>query len=118
MQMPADDGQFHEDLIHDDLNTELIVSGSVYPDHANDIAVEVRRGMTILTSEGHEAGRVAAIIVDKQDQRVTHILLGRLSQRTEYRIVPISLIEQVYEEQVLLSIFNPVVNTLPTWHSS
>lgn len=118
VQMPADDGRYHEDLAHDEPNTELIVSGSIHPEHASDIVVEVRRGMMILTSEGHEAGRVAAVIVDKLDQRVTHILLSRLNQRPEYRLVPISLIEQVHEEQVLLSIFNQVVNTLPAWHGS
>ena len=107
MQMPADDGHTHEDLIHDDPNTELTVSGSVYLGDASDAAVEVRRGMSILTREGHEAGRVAAIIVDKSDQHVMHILLSRLQQRTEYRLVPISIIEQVYEETVVLSNLQP-----------
>jgi sporulation protein YlmC with PRC-barrel domain len=118
VQTSADDGQHHEDLAHDDPNTVLIVSGPIYPDHASDIAVEVRRGMMIVTSEGHEAGRVAAVIVDKSNQRVTHVLLSRLNHRPDYRLVPISLIEQVFEEQVLLRIFNQVVNTLPAWHSS
>ena len=63
-------------------------------------------------------GRVAAVIIDKHDQKVTHILLIRLSQMPEYRLVPISIIEQVHEEKVLLRIFNPVVNSLPTWHES
>jgi sporulation protein YlmC with PRC-barrel domain len=104
--------------IHDDLYTELFVSASIYPYQGSDIAVEVRRGMIILTSEGLEAGRVAAITIDRRNQQVTNILLGRLSQRYEYRLVPISIIEQVLEEKVLLCIFNQVVNTLPMWRGS
>ncbi len=118
MQMPADDGRYRDNLVHDDLNIELIVSGLIYLDQEGGISVEVRRGMTILSSEGHEAGRLAAVIVDKNDQRVTHVLLSRLNQRLDYRLVPMSLIERVHEEQVRLRIFNQVVNTLPTWHKS
>src|SRR4051794_11495442 len=95
----------------EDLNSEMIVSGSIYPDQESDIAVEVRRGMVILAMDGEEAGRVAAIIVDKHDQAVTHIVLSRLSQNPEYRLVPISIIEQVVEEKVQLRIFNQVVNS-------
>jgi hypothetical protein len=113
VQMPADDN-----LHHDDLYTGLVVSGSIYPDQENNIAVEVRRGMIILTNEGREAGRVAAVIIEGQDQQVTHILLSRLSQSPEYRLVPISIVEQVYEEKVRLHIFNQAVNSLPTWHGS
>ena len=104
--------------VNDGSHAELIVSGSIYPDHESDIAVEVRRGMTILTSEGREAGKVAAVIIDKHDREVTHILLSRLSQIPEYRLVPLDLIEQVREERVQLRIFNQVVNSLPTWHGS
>ena len=111
MQMPADNNQNH-----DDLYAELIVSGLIYPDHGSDIAVEVRRGMVILTSEGREAGRVAAVITNRHDQQVTHILLSRPSQHIEYRMVPIELVEQVSEETVSLHILAALVNTLPPWH--
>ena len=106
------------DRNHDDLTAELIVSGSICLEQASDLPVEVRRGMAILTSEGREAGRVAAVIIDKHDQQVTHILLSRLSQIPEYRLVPIELIKQVHEEKVLLRIFHQVVNSLPRWHKS
>ena len=106
------------DRNRDDRSAELFISGAIYLEHENDIAVEVRRGMAILTSEGQEAGRVAAVIMEKDAQQVTRILLSRLSQMPEYRLVPIALIEQVHEEKVLLCIANQVVNTLPTWKGS
>ena len=116
MQVPTDNGSEHYDLAHNDQNTELTVSGAICPTQESTVFVEVRRGMTILTSEGDEAGKVAAVIVDKHEKRVTHILLSRPSNRPEYRLVPLVLIVQVHEEQVRLCIFSQVVNTLPIWH--
>lgn len=107
-----------EGLYDDDRHIELIVSGAIFPEQAGDTAVDVKRGMLILTNEGQEAGWVAAVIVDRQDQHVTHILLSRLGELLEYRIVPIALVAQVHEEEVRLCIFSQVVNTLPIWHGS
>jgi hypothetical protein len=113
VQMPADNGQNHEDLY-----TELIVSGLIYLDQESDVAVEVKRGLVILTGEGQEAGRVAAVILDRHNHQVTHILLSSLKQIEGYRLVPITMIEQVYEETVLLRILHQDVNSLPIWHGS
>lgn len=106
------------DPIGGDAEVELLVSGNFVPDHASQFPVEVRRGMAIMTREGHEAGTVAAIVVDKQGRHVTHILLSRQSQLPEYRLVPLKLVAQVSDETVQLDIFNPVVSTLATWHGS
>ena len=107
-----------EDQDYETRDRELIVSGVLYLQQAGDSEVDVRRGMVILTSEGREAGRVAAVIIARQDQHVTHILLTRLGQLPEYRLVPIALVEQVSEETVRLGIFSQVVNTLPLWNGS
>lgn len=113
MQMPAAD-----DLYPNDRYSELLVSGLICPQPPGDMAVAVKRDMLILTSEGQEAGRVAAVVIDRQERQVTHILLSRRSQPPEYRLVPISLIEQVQEEKVLLRISNQAVDTLTLWHGS
>jgi sporulation protein YlmC with PRC-barrel domain len=104
--------------VDDDPQAELLVSGTLLPDQVRQVPVEVQRGMAILTREGQEAGTVAAIVVDKTDRSVTHILLSRLSQLPEYRLVPLDLVAQVSDETVRLSIFNPVVSSLATWRGS
>lgn len=111
--MPAPDDRYAYDL-----NGQLLVSGLICPDHESDMTVEVKRGMIILTSEGQEAGRVAAVIINSHDRQVTHILLSRQSQPPEYRLVPIAFVEQVQEEKLLLCIFNQAADSLPTWHGS
>ncbi len=116
MQIPATDDRPHDDRPHDDRDTELLVSGFIRPDHARGMAVEVKRDMTILTSEGRAAGRVAAVVIDKRDRQVTHILLSRRREPPQYHLVPIALVAQVQEGQVVLLIFNQAVDSLPVWH--
>lgn len=83
---------------------------------ARDGAV-IHRGMSVQTSEGDTAGRVAAVVLEQEKQAITHILLMRDRQLLEYRLVPVELIEEVDEEAVLLRIFQSVVESLPVWHS-
>ena len=78
----------------------------------------VHRGMTVHTSEGHMAGHVAAVVLDQDQQQVTHVLLVQERQLLEYRLIPVELIEQVDDEEILLRIFQPAVDSLPAWHSS
>lgn len=103
----------------------LMESGSLAAQHINDADIstgtrsgaEVHRGMIVQTSEGRTAGRVAAVILDQEQQTVTHILLMQERQLLEYRLVPVELIKEVGKEAVLLGIFHPVVENLPIWHS-
>jgi sporulation protein YlmC with PRC-barrel domain len=102
----------------------LLESGSLTAHNLGDVegstgagsGAEVRRGMSVQTGEGRTAGRVAAVMLDQTQQKVTHILLMRERQRLEYRLVPVELIKQVSDEKVLLRIFQPVVENLPIWH--
>ena len=78
----------------------------------------VHRGMTVHTCEGHMAGHVAAVMLDQDQQRVTHVLLVQERQLLEYRLIPVELIAQIADEEILLRIFQPAVDSLPAWHSS
>jgi len=77
----------------------------------------IQRGMTVQTGEGDTAGRVAAVVLDEEQQTVTHILLIQERQLLAYRLVPIELIAAVGKEAVQLCIMHPVVENLPIWHS-
>jgi len=90
------------------------VHGSICPQQENGLPVTVSRGMTILTREGWEAGKVAAVVVDNDSQKVTHVLLTRPRLAPDYRLVPVSLVEQVDEDTVLLEICNQAIESLPT----
>jgi sporulation protein YlmC with PRC-barrel domain len=109
----------------DEQSAMLMESGSLTAHNLGDVdgcagassGAEVRRGMLVQTSEGRTAGRVAAVVLDQEQQKVTHILLMRERQLLEYRLVPVELVEEVGKEAVLLGIFHTVVENLPIWHS-
>jgi sporulation protein YlmC with PRC-barrel domain len=94
---------------------ELFVSGLIYLVDGGEVAAEIRRGMTILTTEGEVAGTVAGVVNNIEPQQVKYILLSRPSQQIEYRLVPIELVQQVSEETVSLHILAALLNTLPPW---
>ncbi len=92
-------------------------------DHADGSAgahsgAAIHRGMSVQTSEGDTAGRVAAVVLDEEQQKVTHILLIQERQLVEYRLVPVELIAEVEQEAVQLYILHPVVENLPIWHGA
>lgn len=78
-----------------------------------NIPVEVSRGMVILTQAGWEAGKVAAVVVEDPGQQVTHLLLVRSHLVSDYRLVPVSLIEEVGEGVVSLGLSREAVESLP-----
>ncbi len=91
----------------------LFESGLIYPEQKDRSPVEIRRGMTILTQDGQEAGQVAAVILEDDSQNVTHILLAYLRLPPDYRLAPIKFIKHVSEETVLLHINSEAVERLP-----
>ena len=96
---------------------ELLVGGLIYPAVGDKEGVEIHRGMKILTTEGEIAGVVAGVLHNRTPHQAEYILLSRPSQQLEYRMVPVELIQQVSQENVLLHIAAPVVNTLHPWHN-
>lgn len=94
-----------------------MVHGYVCPESSCSLSIEVRRGMPILSKEGLEVGRVAAVILDRDTQKATHLLLGRLPEITGYWMVPVEVISEVCDGAVRLGISVDIVDTLPLWQS-
>ncbi len=101
-----------------DQSQRLFESGSICPEREHGLPVKVSRGMTILTNEGREAGKLAAVVVDNDSQKVTHLLLTRPRLVPEYRMVPVNLIEQVDEAVVFLEICSQAIESLPIRQTS
>lgn len=92
---------------------QLFERGLVYIEPKGSAPVEIIRGMTILTNDGQAAGRVAAVVLNNDNQHVSHILLAHLQLTPDYRLVPISLIQQVNQNTVVLDIDRSAVERLP-----
>jgi len=74
--------------------------------------------MTVLTNEGQEAGKVAAVVVDTASQQVSHLLFRHLSLSPKYRLVPVNLIEQINQETIVLRVGKQIVDSLPVRQAS
>ncbi len=73
----------------------IMVNGRVSLPHNNTRSVEVNRGMAIFTNTGVEAGFSAGVIVPQDGDEIDCILLGRLPVTSEYRLIPIGLINHI-----------------------
>lgn len=96
---------------------KLMVHGFVCPESSCALSTEVSRGMSIHSKEGVDVGHVAAVILDNNTQKATHILLCRLPAMRGYWMVPVDLISEVHDGIVRLDISGNAVDTLPLWHS-
>jgi sporulation protein YlmC with PRC-barrel domain len=101
-----------------DRTQRLFERGLLHLDQTNGLAIEITRGMTILTNEGQEAGKVAAVVVDKVSQQVSHLLLRHLRLSPKYRLVPVNLIEQINQEAIVLRVGQQIVDSLPVRQAS
>ena len=91
---------------------KLLVSGLVKLERKSD-SVELRRGMAILLQDEYAAGVVAAIVLDCPSQEITHILLGQVPPTSNYRLIPLLLIDRIDREAVWLRASVADIEKLP-----
>lgn len=100
------------------LTPKIMVQGFVCLEGNCSIIIEIKRGMPILSEESLEVGKVAAVLLDNETRKATHILLSRLPEMKGYWLVPVDLILGVCEGNVQLRIPVDGVGDLPPWQSS
>lgn len=61
-----------------------------------------KRGMDVYTADEEKAGTVDRVVIDPQDQEVTHFVLQQGLLFPEERVVPISMVKTTDEEGVIL----------------
>ncbi len=72
----------------------LMIRGVLAANTPREVCVVIERGMPILSRNGEEIGKVAAVSIDEHEA-VNSVLLSRLPQKMEYRIVPAELVAGV-----------------------
>lgn len=101
--------------VQENLTQKLMVSGYLGGKDNFTSCNEVRRGMPILSVEGEEVGRVAAVIVEGDSVKASHVLLSRLPDEQGYWMISLDMIVEVREDKVQLSILANDVGALPRW---
>ena len=80
----------------------VMVNGRFHLPHSST-SIEINRGMIIMTSVGEQAGFSAGVVVKPGDEDAAFVLLGRLPVTSEYRLIPIGLIDRIDGETIHLN---------------
>ena len=88
--------------MNDEGRERVIVNGRFHL--PNSATIDIRRGMIIMTSVGEKAGFCAGVIVKQSDEYASFVLLGRLPVTSEYRQIPINLIDHIEAETIHLNV--------------
>lgn len=96
---------------------KLMVKGAVFLNSLPESAVEVCRGMTVLSCEGFEVGWVVAVAMQERWHRAAYLILGHLPQDGSHQAVPTYWIERVQAGEVHLNVGKRAVESLPDWRS-
>jgi len=81
-----------------------MINGRVSLPHSHTRSVEINRGMAVFTNTGVEAGFSAGVVVPQGGDEVAYILLGRLPVTSEYRLIPIGLIDRIDDKNIHLNV--------------
>jgi hypothetical protein len=69
--------------------------------------------MIILGQDEQEVGVVAAVVLDCRSKKSTHILLGHVPPTSDYRLIPLKLIDRIDGEKVWLRASSGKIGKLP-----
>ena len=93
--------------------TRLMTSGQVQLE-GSTTPTDIQRGMILLSCEGEELGKLAAVI-ENYSKEVTDLVLGCAELRLKYRLVPVKLINELGEDKITLDLLVSQVEGLPLY---
>ena len=94
------------------IQEQVMVNGRFHLPHTTTNQ-EIQRGMIIVTSVGEKAGFCAGVIVKQGADEAEFVLLGRLPVTSEYRQIPINLINHIEAETIHLHVDCAEILKLP-----
>jgi hypothetical protein len=95
---------------------KMMAQGIVVLNGQAEAAVEVRRGTVVISAEGREAGKLAAVVVGPDSRQAVCLILGHLPDAEGYQSLPVSWIARVEADGITLNASLEVILALPDWH--
>lgn len=77
--------------------------------------VALKEGSRVITLDGKTAGKVSKVLVDPENQRVTHLVISEGSLFTDQKQVPVTWIQEVVNDEVHLAVHSRVFQQLPSY---
>lgn len=75
--------------------------------------IEIHRGMRVIDEAGQEVGFVAGVVVGEGDEKLTHLLVGRLPLTGDYRLAPVGIVTAVNSDRICLCLELVAWDALP-----
>ena len=91
----------------------IMVQGLVSLPQLNNTPIEIQRGQRIITSDGLDAGLVAALIFNRQQQTFTHLLLCNLPKTAVYHQIPLTHITTATPHSLNLNLHSTQIAQQP-----
>lgn len=80
--------------------------------------VALEEGARVMSADNQQVGQIEQLIVDSQDHRVTHFVVGEGLLFKERKLIPITWISTLGEQQVHLSVNARTLERLPAYKSA
>lgn len=97
---------------------KIMAQASVYLRGNRTAAIEIRRGMTLVSIEGKEVGKVAGVAVSRDDQQALCLIISHLPQDPGYHSIPVDWVERVEGELIFLHAPVNSILAIPDWHAN
>ena len=78
--------------------------------------VALEEGASVISADEKEVGSIEQLIVDSQDNRVTQLVVGKGLLFKERRLIPVTWISTIGEEEVHLLVNAGTLERLPEYH--
>lgn len=83
-----------------------------------DGTVALEEGASVISADGEQVGHIEQLIVEPQDNRVTHFVVSAGFFSKERRLIPVVWIDTLGEQSVHLSVNAGTLERLPAYHRS
>jgi uncharacterized protein YrrD len=78
--------------------------------------VALEEGAKVISADDKQVGSIEELVVDQQDKRASHFIIGAGLLFKERKLVPVTWIANIGEKEVRLSVKSGTLERLPAYH--
>lgn len=75
--------------------------------------IALKEGARVITANGQDIGSVTRIFTNSQNDQVTHILIAEGFIIKEHKLIPVSWIREIQQDEIRLNVGAAILNKLP-----
>jgi uncharacterized protein YrrD len=80
--------------------------------------VALEEGARVISADDKQVGNIEQLVVDPQDHRVSHFVIGEGLFFKERKLIPVTWISTIGEKEVYLSVKSGTLERVPVYHQT